>query len=130
MLKGLKHRLLAGEKDSMFTFFFLTVQVFPARDGWPFPVYYGACGRLVVVEDCGTSLETTLAWPWHKRRAVAISLIRAVRALTENKEGYAIYLFDLSLQNFAVGSNGDVRIIDAEHVLAVDLRDSRAKSEL
>ena len=31
----------------------LLAMAFPEQQGWPFPAYYGACGRLAVFTDAG-----------------------------------------------------------------------------
>ena len=42
-------------------------QTFPAKEGWPFPEYYGACGRYIMVEHAGRSLEEFYDAPFEKR---------------------------------------------------------------
>jgi len=37
------------------------LQAFPAANGWPFPEYIGACGRVVVEEYIGTTLMDTVS---------------------------------------------------------------------
>lgn len=96
-------------------------QLFPSISGWPFPHYYGACGRIVAVGDAGVKLRSALHWPWGQRVHVAISLMRAVSKLTENSERYIIHLLDLSFDNFAIDTDGTVTVVDAENVLVTDL---------
>ena len=42
-------------------------QIFPQSDGWPFPRYIGACGRIVVEEDVGPPLLDFYSAPWEER---------------------------------------------------------------
>lgn len=46
------------------TFFF---QTFPESEGWPFPQYFGACGRYIVEAYNGKSLEYYVDASFEKR---------------------------------------------------------------
>lgn len=50
-----------------FMYFFFNFQTFPAYDGWPFPTYYGACGRYIAVSYEGEPLQNFFYEPFHKR---------------------------------------------------------------
>lgn len=43
------------------------LQMFPADKGWPFPAYFGACGRFVVEDYVGESLRYFHNAPWLDR---------------------------------------------------------------
>ena len=43
------------------------LQTFQQADGWPFPKYYGACGRYVVVENAGRPLTEFYHATWEER---------------------------------------------------------------
>ena len=43
------------------------LQMFPVADGWPFPEYYGACGRYVAVSNGGKPLSEFYNADWSER---------------------------------------------------------------
>jgi hypothetical protein len=45
---------------------------------WKFPVYYGACGRVVIVENGGIPLERYITAPWETRAALSLQLLKIV----------------------------------------------------
>ena len=50
----------------------LPLQTFPSSEGWPFPAYLGACGRYIVQEYGGRSLEEFLDAPFEKRVSIFV----------------------------------------------------------
>lgn len=102
-------------------------KVFPSEEGWPFPKYHGACGRIIVTEDCGKSLNHFLYHPWIVRAQLAVNLLRIAQQLTVNKQNWALYMLDVSLNNFAVSDNGIVKLVDVEHLIVVDLETVSSK---
>lgn len=98
----------------------LLLQTFPASERWPFPEYFGACGRHVIVEHVGRTLKEFYNEPFHKRAGLAYELIRIADHLTENQEDFALYITDPSWENFGVDASGKVRILDAENIIVVD----------
>lgn len=96
-------------------------EIFPSEEGWPFPKYHGACGRIIVVEDSGKSLNQFLSHPWTVRAQLAINLLKIAQQLTSNKQDWGLYMLDASLTNFAVSDDGTVKLIDVEHLIVVDL---------
>ena len=96
-------------------------KVFPPESGWPFPKFYGTCGRVIVVEDAGPTLDAYLDKSWGTRVHLALSVLQLARQLTLNTDGWALYLTDPSMENFAVDKDLDVKVVDLEHVIVVDL---------
>lgn len=103
-------------------------QVFPARKGWPFPNFYGVCGRTVFIEDTGTPLDSFLSAPWKERAKLALEIIKIAKYLTNNPQQWGLYLAEIKLDMFAV-KNGTVRLADANDILVVDFLDSSIKAE-
>ncbi|KAL6085346.1 hypothetical protein STEG23_027480, partial [Scotinomys teguina] len=99
------------------------VQSFPSDEGWPFAKYLGACGRMVAVNYVGEELWSYFNAPWEKRVDLAWQLMEIAEQLTNNDFEFALYLLDVSFDNFAVGPrDGKVIIVDAENVLVADKR--------
>ncbi|PWA18177.1 hypothetical protein CCH79_00004135 [Gambusia affinis] len=96
---------------------------FPSDEGWPFAKYLGACGRMVAVNYVGEELWSFYNAPWEKRVDLARQLMDIAEQLTNNDFDFALYLLDVSFDNFAVGPrDGKVIIVDAENVLVADKR--------
>uniref|UniRef100_H0VEB9 Divergent protein kinase domain 2A n=1 Tax=Cavia porcellus TaxID=10141 RepID=H0VEB9_CAVPO len=96
---------------------------FPSDEGWPFAKYLGACGRMVAVNYIGEELWSYFNAPWEKRVDLAWQLMEIAEQLTNNDFEFALYLLDVSFDNFAVGPrDGKVIIVDAENVLVADKR--------
>ncbi|KAK9510497.1 hypothetical protein O3M35_005271 [Rhynocoris fuscipes] len=87
---------------------------------WPVPKYYGSCGRLAIVEDCGKTLTDHLDSPWRVRANLSIQILEAAFKFTLDHPNLAFYLSDPSPDNVAVNSDGIVKFIDLEHVIVVD----------
>uniref|UniRef100_A0A8D0H610 Divergent protein kinase domain 2A n=1 Tax=Sphenodon punctatus TaxID=8508 RepID=A0A8D0H610_SPHPU len=101
----------------------LVLQSFPSDEGWPFAKYLGACGRMVAVNYVGEELWSYFNAPWEKRVDLAWQLMEIAEQLTNNDFEFALYLLDVSFDNFAVGPrDGKVIIVDAENVLVADKR--------
>lgn len=102
---------------------FSLYQSFPSDEGWPFAKYLGACGRMVAVNYVGEELWSFYNAPWEKRVDLARQLMDIAEQLTNNDFDFALYLLDVSFDNFAVGPrDGRVIIVDAENVLVADKR--------
>ena len=96
-------------------------QIFSKRYPNFLPTVYGACGRVIVVEYVGASLSTTFNWSWQKRVRLSIKMIQLARAFTRTDDNMALYMHDVSVDNFAVDKYDNVKLIDCEHVLIVDM---------
>lgn len=97
----------------------LLLQTFPKSDGWPFPEYYGACGRYVAVEHGGKELGEFYNAPFYRRADLAYQMVKMAQKLTEDPD-FALYWTDLAYENFAVDGAGKLMVIDAEHIIVVD----------
>ncbi|XP_050389067.1 divergent protein kinase domain 2A isoform X1 [Patella vulgata] len=98
----------------------LVMQTFPAREGWPFPEYYGACGRFIVSEHGGRPLQEFYHASFEKRVDIAYQIMKMALKMTENRDDFILYWTDIQYENFAVDAGGKVRIIDAENIIVVD----------
>lgn len=85
---------------------------------FPFPKYYGACGRVVVQELAGSPLSRFYGNPWLERASLAVQLLQIANSMTEHY--IRIYLTDPSSDNFAVDSKGNVKLVDLENIVLVD----------
>lgn len=98
-------------------------QSFPSDEGWPFAKYLGACGRIVAENYVGEELWSFYNAPWEKRVDLAKQLMDIAEQLTNNDFDFALYLLDVSFDNFAVGPrDGKVIVVDAENVIVADKR--------
>ncbi|CAH1255157.1 C3orf58 [Branchiostoma lanceolatum] len=89
---------------------------------WPFPKFYGACGRVIVVEHAGGTLDTFMDSPWEVRADIAVQLLQLIGTLIEKDPDWVLFFLDVSLQNFAVDSRGWARLIDLDDVMVIDRR--------
>jgi len=100
----------------------LLIQAFASnwRESWPFPQYLGACGRFIVETFEGTTLQSALSETWEIRVDVSLQLLRIADHLSQSQLGFAFYLTDVSMDNFAINNDGKVIIIDLENIIIVD----------
>lgn len=98
----------------------LVIQLFPARKGFPFPKFVGACGKLVAEEFIPYSLSEYCEAPWKTRVGLSIQLLELALKLTATSDHFALYFTDLTFDNIAVRDDGSIVIIDAEDVVIVD----------
>ncbi|KAI8486398.1 hypothetical protein Bbelb_358970 [Branchiostoma belcheri] len=97
---------------------------------WPFPKFYGACGRVILVEHAGRTLDTFMDFPWGVRADIAVQLLQLVDTLRGKDPDWVLFLTDVSFQNFAVDSRGRVRLIDLDDVMVIDRRISHELTEM
>lgn len=71
-------------------------------------------------------LDSLLIESFITRAKLALDIIKIAKQLTSNSEHWGLYLAETALDNFAV-ANGTVRLVDANHILVVDLLDSTIK---
>ncbi|XP_045200893.2 divergent protein kinase domain 2A-like [Mercenaria mercenaria] len=102
----------------------LMLLTFPASEGWPFPEYYGACGRYIVEEYNGKSLADFYDAPFEKRADLAYQMLKMADRLTSDPE-WNLYWTDLAAGNFAVDPAGKLTYIDAENIVVVDKQASK-----
>ncbi|XP_066266787.1 divergent protein kinase domain 2A-like [Branchiostoma lanceolatum] len=87
---------------------------------WPFPKYHGACGRVIVVQHAGRTLDAFLDSPWEHRADIAVQLLQIVDTLREKDPDWILFFLDVSMEDFAVDNGGRVRLIDFEDVMVID----------
>ncbi|XP_023227213.1 deleted in autism protein 1 homolog [Centruroides sculpturatus] len=100
----------------------LILESFPQSEGWPFSQYWGACGRVVVEEFVGYSLHDYEDGTWDQRLHLAYQLLQIADLLTHNQLGFAMYMTDVNMDNFAVQPDGTLFMIDVENIIFVDLK--------
>ena len=102
----------------------LIVTAFPYEEGWPFPKYFGACGRWSIFEYVGQSLtnylnnskKTTINYVTKAR--LALQVLQLAFQMMHNDP--ILYLTDWSLDNFAVSKVLEVKLIDLENIVLVN----------
>ncbi|XP_028833355.1 divergent protein kinase domain 2A-like isoform X2 [Denticeps clupeoides] len=76
---------------------------------------------MVAVNYVGAELWSYYHAPWETRVDLARQLMDIAEQLTNNDFDFALYLLDVTFDNFAVGSrDGKVIIVDAENVIVAD----------
>ena len=74
-----------------------------------------------MVEDVGKTLDMYLTKSWSVRVTLALSVLELAHRLTLSEHGWALYMSDPFMENFAVAEDLEVKLIDAEHLVVVDL---------
>ena len=97
----------------------IIAMAFPDTEGWPFPKYYGACGRVAVFEHAGQPLANFLGADWVVRARLSLQILQLATKMSENPT-LNLYLTDWSLDNFAVNSKLQVKLIDLENIILVN----------
>jgi len=87
---------------------------------FPFPRYYGACGRLAVFEYIGPALDTYHQSSWFLRAHFAVQLLELAGRMSRGREGILLYLTDWSANNFAVDAQRRVHLVDLEGIILVN----------
>lgn len=78
---------------------------------------------MVAVNYVGEELWSFYNAPWEKRVDLAKQLMDIAEQLTNNDFDFALYLLDVTFDNFAVGPrDGKVIVVDAENVIVADKR--------
>lgn len=86
---------------------------------------------MVAVNYVGEELWSFYNAPWETRVDLARQLMDIAEQLTNNDFDFALYLLDVSFDNFAVGPrDGKVIVVDAENVLVADKRLIRQSKSL
>uniref|UniRef100_T1IVG5 FAM69 protein-kinase domain-containing protein n=1 Tax=Strigamia maritima TaxID=126957 RepID=T1IVG5_STRMM len=98
----------------------IILQTFTSENGWPFPRYLGACGRVIAEEYVGPSLSSFQNAPLQMRMNLALQVTHIAQSLTNTSVGLHLYMTDVSFHNFAVTTNGRVILVDTENIIIVD----------
>ena len=96
----------------------LIVTAFPYDEGWPFPKYYGACGRWSIFEYVGQSLTNYLSKTYVTKARLALQVLQLAFRMMHNDP--ILYLTDWSLDNFAVSKVLELKLIDLENIVLVN----------
>lgn len=95
-------------------------QLFSERYPAFLPKVYGPCGRIVVVEYVGPTLSSAIPQSWLERVMLSLKIIQLARTFTRTEDNFALYMYDVIMDNFAVDKQGNVKLIDCEHIFIVD----------
>lgn len=108
----------------------IMLQVLSVEDGWPVPKYFGACGRVIVEDYVGPTLNNYFYAAWPVRLKIAFSLLDAAYKFTFQDREFGFYLTDVSADNVAVDSNDSAVFVDLENVIVVDRNISTAEQPI
>ncbi|XP_007442335.1 deleted in autism-related protein 1-like [Python bivittatus] len=99
-------------------------QIFPGAEGWPFPKYFGSCGRLIVTastrplkEFYGSSSDVTAD--------LALQLLAIIDFMMNNDLNYFFYFTHVDADTFGVFNNGQLFIQDASMLGVIDKQEGR-----
>lgn len=99
----------------------LFLQIFSRRYPAFLPKVYGPCGRTIVVEYVGPTLSSAISKSWLKRVKLSLKLIQLAHTFTRTEDNFALYMYDVIMDNFAVDKEGNVKLVDCEHIVIVDM---------
>uniref|UniRef100_A0A668AXX4 Divergent protein kinase domain 2B n=2 Tax=Myripristis murdjan TaxID=586833 RepID=A0A668AXX4_9TELE len=115
------------EKDKLRLLYTLTVsqhplvlQMFPGAEGWPFPRYHGACGRLMVWTS-SRPLSALYGASMEQRADAVYQLIQLSQGLDSNSLGFRLYYTQLGEDMFGLLEDGRLIISDASTIGVIDL---------
>ncbi|CAF3843133.1 unnamed protein product [Rotaria sp. Silwood1] len=92
-----------------------------SNSGLPIPLYYGACGRVIVVSNEGSNLVFYLHSSFQFRVFLARELLISMHELNTGNSDIIIYYPDINLENFVYNQyERRVKIIDLEYVTIVE----------
>ncbi|KAJ8975998.1 hypothetical protein NQ317_006295 [Molorchus minor] len=97
----------------------ILLEMFTSTANWHVPKFYGFCGRLSVMENCGSPLNSLDNCKWFDRAYVALQLLQAANNFTENHKDFRLYLTDISPDNIAVNENFKISFIDLEDAILI-----------
>ena len=66
-------------------------------------------------------MSAALSFSWLERVKLSLKIIQMVREFTRTVDSLAIYLYDVVMSNFAIDNQGNVKLIDCEHILIVEM---------
>jgi len=107
----------------------IVLKLFRKEENWPFPLYYGSCGRVLIESFEGQTLNAYLPSPFLLRVKIAKALLESLFRLDANELDLAVYMVDLSFENVAFNEKtGRVYFIDTESVVITDKRQIREEN--
>lgn len=98
----------------------LILQAFPRIDDWPFPSFLGSCGRTVVESFEGERLSSFERARWIVRANISLQLLNMADLMTDHPTRFALYMTDVSMDNFVVNKRNEVALVDVENIIVVD----------
>lgn len=104
----------------------LIFSVFREDDDWPFPKYYGSCGRLAMFRNEGKPLSLFYTSDWSVRVLLSKQLLTSAMKFVRNEMNVALYYTDWISDNFAVNQDFQVKFVDGENFILVDQSEIRA----
>ncbi|CAB3372344.1 Hypothetical predicted protein [Cloeon dipterum] len=96
------------------------LQAFRAEDGWPFPKYLGSCGRVTAQEFIGSTLAYYTNSEWRTRAKLALQLLKIAQRMTFHDPRFSLYMTDVTPENLAVDSHGNLKVVDLGNIIIVD----------
>ncbi|XP_061090569.1 divergent protein kinase domain 2B [Conger conger] len=98
----------------------LLLQMFPGTEGWPFPRYYGSCGRMMV---CASTrpIRNAYSSTFKTRADIAFQLLHITQGLSSNSLQFLLYYTRVTEDMFATFEDGKLFIVDASTIGIIDL---------
>ncbi|XP_006638997.1 divergent protein kinase domain 2B [Lepisosteus oculatus] len=97
----------------------LMLQIFPGSEGWPFPKYYGSCGRVIVTTSTNP-IKQFYSAAFEARADVAYQLLSITQSLRTNGFNYVLYYTSVSEDMFGTFEDGRLFITDASTIGVID----------
>ncbi|KAM8977137.1 divergent protein kinase domain 2B [Pelodytes ibericus] len=104
----------------------IVLQIFPGAEGWPFPKYFGSCGRLFV----STSTKPLTAYNNSTPEVAAdltYQLLQIIHHLSNNDLNYFFYFTHLDMTTFGTFSDGRLFIRDASKLGIIDKQQGKLR---
>ncbi|XP_013406196.1 deleted in autism protein 1 homolog [Lingula anatina] len=123
------NKLSAHESSIMYTSLVVNpeaalLKFFSSLDNlWPFPKYYGACGRAVIAENGGKPLVDYLNQPWEIRASLALQLLEVVQYMLHGDPNWSVFYVDINYDNIAITSSEKLSFIDLEDLTLLDKKE-------
>ncbi|XP_036401439.1 divergent protein kinase domain 2B [Megalops cyprinoides] len=97
----------------------LLLQMFPGTEGWPFPRYYGSCGRVMVWAST-RPIRSLYGSPLETRADLAYQLLHVTQGLGSNSLRFRLYYTRVTEDMFATFEDGKLFIVDASTIGIID----------
>ncbi len=103
-----------------YLFFCLCRYMKATEISWPFPVYVGECGRLLVLEGPWIPLKQFLNKSWKARADLAVQVMQMIDLFSSGDSELLLMVNDFNIDHFIVDDEGRVLYSDLSNVLIAE----------